>query len=95
LQKLYDELKSKGFEIVAVNYQANDSDQTIAKYVRDNKFSFRIVKGGSGDYAVGKTYGVQAYPTNYLLDANGKIVWRGVGFNESALRAAIDKLGFK
>ena len=51
--------------------------------------------GGGPGYAVGRTYGVQAYPTNYLLDENGKIVWRGVGFDEQALRAAIDRLGLK
>lgn len=75
---------------------SGDSAETINKYVAENKFGFKIVMGGRGpEYAIGKTYGVMAYPTNYLLDANGKVVWRGVGFNESALRAAIDKLGLK
>ena len=36
-----------------------------------------------------------AYPTNYLIDADGKIVWRSVGFNEEDLRAALAKLGLK
>jgi hypothetical protein len=51
--------------------------------------------GGSGEqYTLGKAYGVRAYPTNYLVDAaTGKILWRGVGFNEEALRAALAKAG--
>lgn len=94
MQRIYDELKDKGLELIAVN--SGDSADTINKYAAANKFTFKIVMGGSGpQYAVGKAYGVQAYPTNYLLDANGKIVWRGVGFNENALRGAIDKLGLK
>lgn len=52
--------------------------------------------GGQGDsYTVGKTYGVQVYPANYLVDAEGKIVWRGVGFNETKLREALEKLGVR
>jgi hypothetical protein len=38
---------------------------------------------------------VQAYPTNYVLDLEGKVVWRGVGFNEAEIRAALEKLGVK
>jgi thiol-disulfide isomerase/thioredoxin len=89
---MYDELKAKGFEIVAVN--ANDTVETVNKYVEEKKFSFKIVMGGRGqDYMLGKAYGVQAYPTNYLVDADGKIIWRGVGFDEDALRAALAKAG--
>lgn len=50
--------------------------------------------GGSGEqYTLGKAYGVQAYPTNYLVDSDGKVAWRGVGFNEPELREALAKLG--
>jgi len=52
--------------------------------------------GDSGQsYDVEKTYGVMAYPTNYVLGPDGKVVWRGVGFDEAAIRAALEKLGVK
>jgi hypothetical protein len=52
--------------------------------------------GGRGeDYKLGKAYGVQAYPTNYLVDADGKIVWRSVGFDEDGLRKALSDMGVK
>ena len=44
---------------------------------------------------LGKAYGVQAYPTNYLLGPDGKIVWRSVGFDEAGLRAALAGMGLK
>jgi thiol-disulfide isomerase/thioredoxin len=91
---LYEELKGKGLEVVAVNH--GDSAEVINKYATENKFSFKIVMGGQGDsYTIGKTYGVKVYPTNYLVDADGKIVWRGVGFSETKLREALEKLGVK
>lgn len=64
--------------------------------MNEGKFTFKIVMGGSGqEYTLGKAYGVMAYPTNYLVDASGKIVWRGVGFNEAAMREALEQMGLK
>ena len=40
-------------------------------------------------------YKVQAYPTNYVIDANGKIVAAFVGFDESSMKKALTGLGFK
>jgi peroxiredoxin len=95
LQKIYDELKEKGLELVAVN--TGDSEEVITKYAKENNFTFKIVMGGSGkEYTLGKAYGVQAYPTNYLVDANtGNILWRSVGFDEASMRAALEKAGLK
>ncbi len=40
-------------------------------------------------------YGVQAYPTNYIVGADGTVVYRSVGFDEAGLRAALAKLGVR
>lgn len=90
-------MKDKGFEIVAVN--ARDPQSRVKQYLNDNGFSFKVVLGGEGEsYTIGKTYGVMAYPTNYLVGADGKILWRGVGFSEATektLRAELAKLGIQ
>jgi hypothetical protein len=72
----------------------------INKYVSDNHFTFKIGMGGERvpggkQHEVFGLYGVQAYPTNYLVDPAGKVVYRSVGFNEAGLRAALEKLGVK
>ncbi len=39
-----------------------------------------------------------AFPTNYLIDANGKILWRALGYNDFAgpeFKAALKKAGLK
>ena len=87
-------MKDKGFELVAINL--GDSDDVINKYVKESGFTFPIVKGEKmGAGSVFEKYGVQAFPTNYLLDSEGNVVFRSVGFDEQGLRAAIDKLGMK
>jgi hypothetical protein len=97
LQEIYSELKDKGLELIAIN--DSDSPNTINKYVKDNKFSFVIGLGGgnSGEEKMdmARDYGVQAYPTNYVLDSNGKVVFRCVGFDPEGIRAALAKLGVK
>ena len=83
-------------KLIAVNY--GDPASTIKQYIKEGHFTFDIVMGGqeSGpNFRVFKQYGVEAFPTNYVLDPEGKVVWRGVGFDEEAIRAALEKLGVK
>jgi len=96
LQKLLEELKDKGFEIVAVTrQQPNDTVEKINSYISDNKFGFKVVLGGTGDnYTLGKAYGVSGYPTNFLVGPDGKILWNGIGYSEARfkeLREAVEK----
>ena len=68
----------------------------INKYVKENNFTFLIGMKGKGDnYDAALQYRVEAYPTNYVLDGNGKIVFRSVGFDEAGIRAALQKLDVK
>lgn len=92
LQEIYQELKGKGFEIVAVN--RGDTEDVITQFFTEQKFSFRPVMGGIGEqYTVGKAFGVRAYPTNYLLDSQGKVLWRGVGYGANTEKELRDEIG--
>lgn len=96
LQKLYTELKDKGFDLIAVN--AGDASDRVKKYFADSGFTFVAALGGrpgTAGYKTMEQYGVMAYPTNYLVDGSGKIVWRSVGFDEAGLLAALKQLGLK
>jgi peroxiredoxin/outer membrane lipoprotein-sorting protein len=94
LQKIYDELKDKGLELVAVN--RGDSADVINRYVEANKFSFPILMGGRDPaHSVDKAYGVTDYPTNYLIGPDGTVLWRGDGFREESLRRALARAGLQ
>lgn len=95
---MFTELQDKGFGMVAIN--GTDEADVINKYAAESKFTFRIGmadKNASGHiYDVGEKYGISAYPTNYLVDAStGKVIWRGVGFDEKAIRTELAKLDIK
>lgn len=75
-----------------------DDAKTINKYVEENKFTFKVgmaTQKQGGTYDVAEKYGVMAYPTNYLVAPDGKILWRAVGFDEDGLREALAKAGLK
>jgi hypothetical protein len=93
---MYAELKSKGLELIAINN--GDSKDRINQYVKEGSFTFPIGMGGprnTKDYQVFENYGVQAYPTNYVIGPDGKVVFRTIGFNEKGIREALAKLGVK
>ena len=46
-------------------------------------------------YGIFSDYGVQAYPTNYVVDSTGNVVFRCVGFDEAGIKKALADLGVK
>lgn len=95
LQKLYAELKGKGLEIIAVNHA--DSRETVERYFRTSGFTFPVGLGDRGADVFSR-YAVESYPASYLLDTDGKIVWRAVGYGPSTLqelKKALAGLGVK
>ncbi|HLK59916.1 MAG TPA: TlpA disulfide reductase family protein [Chthonomonadaceae bacterium] len=82
LQKLYERLKSRGLEVIAIN--RGDTEPQVQRYIREGKFTFPVALGGPKDDAgsIYSLFGVKAFPTNYLLDADGKVIWRAMGYNE-------------
>jgi|SRR5579871_3141114 len=96
LQRLYDERKGKGLEVIAVN--GFDEQETIRKYVVENRLTFPIGlagKNGAREYTLDKLYGVTVYPTVYLIGADSKVLWGGVTFDEAAIRRALEREGVK
>lgn len=45
--------------------------------------------------AVAEKYGVQAYPTNYIIKADRTIAARFTGFDETSMMKTLGTLGFK
>jgi hypothetical protein len=42
-----------------------------------------------------RDYGVRSYPTNYVIDSRGKVVFRCIGFDEQGIKKALADLGVK
>jgi peroxiredoxin len=92
-QKLYSELKDQGFSVVAINKVDTAAD--IRTYVRENRLTFPIVMAEGDPNGVVDAYRVQAYPSTYLINSEGKIVYRAVGVDEAGLLRALKEVGLQ
>jgi thiol-disulfide isomerase/thioredoxin len=90
--KLYKELKPQGLEIISID--DGDEAPVILKDAKEHGFTYLLGMNGKEKADAMTLYGIDAFPTNYILDANGKIITTIVGFDEDALRAALKKAGF-
>lgn len=91
LQKVYAEHQARGFEIVAVNW--SNPAETVKRLMGEQKVTFPVVLSGDAE-KVSQKYQVLGYPTFYLLDSEGKILWRATGDDHVELRKQLAKLGF-
>jgi peroxiredoxin/outer membrane lipoprotein-sorting protein len=92
-QKLYTALKDQGFSIIAIN--TVDSGEDIKSYLRDNRFTFPVAMSERDSPGVVSAYRIEAYPSSYLLNSEGKIVYRAVGVDEAGLLRSLKELGFR
>ena len=86
-------MKSKGLNVIGVNY--NDNLEQVKSFRKEFKLTMPLVLGGGGDKGLSKVYGVKGFPTNYVLDKNGKVVAQIIGGDMDAIREALAKLGVK
>jgi len=79
--------------VIGVNY--GDSPADVRDFRKELKLSMTLAMGGRGEDSVSAKYGVAVYPTNYVLDKDGKVVAQIIGYDEKAMLAALEALGIK
>ena len=73
VQKLYKKYKDKGFEVFAVSLDVKQ-DVWLKAIKKDRLTYTQVIDIEGWKSKVAETYFVDALPTNFLLDKNGKIV---------------------
>jgi thiol-disulfide isomerase/thioredoxin len=89
MEAVYQRLKSRGFEILAVNL--GESRDKVSAFMNENKLNFPAVLDER--QITGSQYSVRAIPTTYIIDRRGLIIARLVGsvnWNTSKIIAAIE-----
>jgi len=89
--KLYNNLKDKGFEIVAVSVDRGRSE--VEQFVKDNDMNFTVLHDKNSEVA--KQYGVFRYPETFIIDKKGIVRQHlngAVEWTDSDYTAYLEKL---
>jgi len=87
LQKMHQELASKGLVILGLDIGEDAVD--VTKFMRSESYAFPALLGAEPD--VSAKYYVEGYPTTFVVDRSGRIVFRAFSENSSAdLRKAVE-----
>jgi peroxiredoxin len=79
LQPLYEKYKDQGFEIIAVDGK-RDTERATA-FIEENGLTYTMLENAEGDdEVVGNLYKVRAYPSSFLIDRDGKVMYFHLGF---------------
>jgi cytochrome oxidase Cu insertion factor (SCO1/SenC/PrrC family) len=91
IQKIYDKYKDRGLSAVWVNILP-DEVGLIAGWQMAKNLTVPVLIGGSQE-SLQRDYGVDTTPTTYLLDENGRVLFREDGYkpgDEKVLEAKIE-----
>ena len=91
MEVLYNRFKDKGLEILAVNCEEGQED--VIAFMTNYGLTFPALLDEDGK--VNGAYGIQAIPTTFLIDRDGRIILRLVGsinWDTEKIHAAIESL---
>ncbi len=94
LQPLWEEYKDQGFEVVAVEEERDTERAT--QFIEENSLTYTLVENGADENEFVKAvFGVGSFPTSFLIDRQGRIIYSHVGFekgDEEKLAKEIESL---
>lgn len=93
LQKLYENYKDDGFNLITISTDSPKSQSKVKPYVRSKRYTFPVLFDPTGE--VIRLFQGNALPYQILLDGEGKIVETHQGYNpgdEVILEQKIQKL---
>jgi cytochrome c biogenesis protein CcmG/thiol:disulfide interchange protein DsbE len=80
LQPLWEKYRERGFSVVAV--EATGDRQNALALIRDNGLDYHLLANGEGENEVVRSeFGVRGFPTSYLIDRQGRILFYHLGFS--------------
>ena len=75
LVKWDKEMKEKGLVVLDINNGKIDKKDALTKSVEKAELKFPVL--WDKDQVNCKAYGIKGYPSAYLIDVEGKVVWEG------------------
>jgi hypothetical protein len=90
LVRWHSKYSGQGLTIIDVDDGRIDSLDAVRGHVRDEQIRFPVLHDSLG--AMCDTYEVNGYPTAYLIDRDGRIVWGGHPSDPAPLERLIQQV---
>ncbi len=94
LQPLYESYADQGFDIVAID-SSRDTERA-QKFIEENGLTYTLLENGEDDAEVVRSlYEIRSFPTSFLVDAEGRILFYHLGFeagDETKLEEEIERI---
>lgn len=79
LEEIWQKHRDKGLVVVAV--ERNRDTERARTLIADKKLTFPLLENGEGDQeVVRKVFNVGTFPTSFLIDRRGRVVFAHVGY---------------
>ncbi len=75
MERLYQSYRARGLAVVAVNYK--ESPAEVKAFMEELHLTFPAVLDRRG--AVATSFAVRSLPVTYLVDRDGKVLWKALG----------------
>jgi cytochrome c biogenesis protein CcmG, thiol:disulfide interchange protein DsbE len=87
LNEIYAKYKTQGLEIVGIT---DEDEATVKKFQKQIPMDYSVAINTPG--SIYKQFGIQAIPTAFLVDKEGKIVWTGhpMDLTEAEIQAVLN-----
>ena len=98
MEKLAEDYRARGINVVGINANSTETADDVKAHATTNHLTFPVLKDVGNKVA--DIFGAQHTPEAYLLDASGKLVYRGRidnsrdtdGITSNDLRNALDEV---
>ena len=80
LEPLWEKYRDKGVSVVAV--EARRDRERALKFIGESKLTYHLLENDEENDVVRETFGVRSFPTSFLIDRDGRIMYCHVGFEK-------------
>ena len=90
IQKIYEHYKASGLSAVWINILPEETN-LVPGWLVAKKLTVPVLVGGSQD-VFQRDYSIESTPTTYLLDANGRVLYRADGYKPGDEKTLEEKI---
>ncbi|MBU1355599.1 MAG: redoxin domain-containing protein [Candidatus Edwardsbacteria bacterium] len=83
IDKVHLEYREKGLVVLGINLEGRDKNQRVKQFIQESGHQFVILQGGMMGVGVDQVYGVTGIPTTFVIDKQGIIRYRHIGYREN------------